>query len=57
MEVIALMLIIYFMIGACICLLVCVNPNDPGFLGTLNRFFFRKFPAIFRYIYIYVAIS
>lgn len=52
MEIIALLLIVYFMIGACICLLICVNPNDPGVLGGLNRFFFKKFPAIFRYIII-----
>lgn len=49
MELIALLLIVYFFIGACVCLLICVNPNDPGVLGTMNRFAFRKFPAMFRY--------
>lgn len=57
MELIALLLIVYFLIGAGICLLVCVNPNDPGMLGTLNRFAFRKFPTIFRYIDAHQATS
>jgi palmitoyltransferase ZDHHC4 len=48
MEIIALLLIVYFLIGACICLLICVNPNDPGVLGSMNRFMFKRFPAIFR---------
>jgi len=47
MEFIALLLIFYFMVGACVCLLICVNPNDPGILGTLNRFVFRKLPTAF----------
>jgi hypothetical protein len=48
MEIIALMLIIYFFIGAGVCLLICVNPNDPGLLGSLNRFVFKKIPSVFR---------
>jgi hypothetical protein len=50
MEFIALLLIFYFFIGACVCLLICVNPNDQGVLGRLNRFVFRKVPQVFRYI-------
>ncbi len=56
MEFIALLLIIYFFIGACVCLLICVNPNDPGILGSMNRLVFRKFPASFRYKFDDVAI-
>ena len=42
-----LLLIVYFLIGACVCLLICVNPNDPGFLGSMSRFVFKKFPTVF----------
>ena len=47
MEFLALLLIFYFLIGACVCLLICVNPNDSGILGTLNRFVFKKIPTLF----------
>ena len=57
MEIIALLLMVYFLIGACICLLICVNPNDPGFMGSLNRFFFKKLPSVFRYPLHHVATS
>ena len=38
---------VYFFIGAGVCLLICVNPNDPGLLGTVKRFVFNTVPAIF----------
>lgn len=41
---IALVLLVYFLLGACVCLLVCVNPNDPGLLGKLNRLVLGKLP-------------
>jgi palmitoyltransferase len=44
MELIALLLIFYFLIGACVCLLICVNPNDPGLLGRMNRLVFKTLP-------------
>lgn len=47
MEFLALLLIFYFFVGACICLIMCVNPNDPGFLGFLNRTIYHKLPAAF----------
>lgn len=48
MEFLALLLMVYFVIGACVCLLICVNPNDPGILGRFNRIVFKKVPEIFR---------
>jgi hypothetical protein len=48
MEIIAVILIVYFVIGAGVCLLVCVNPNDPGILGKLSRLVHHKLPAAFR---------
>lgn len=47
MEFFALLLIIYFVIGACVCLLICVNPNDPGILGRLSKLIFKRFPELF----------
>jgi len=44
MEIIFLVLIVYFFIGAGVCLLICVNPNDPGILGKMSKFMFKKFP-------------
>lgn len=49
MEYIFLALIFYFFIGAIVCLLICVNPNDPGILGRMSNFLFKKFPPIFKY--------
>ena len=56
MEYIILALILYFVIGAGICLLICVNPNDPGILGTMSNLLFKKLPTIFRYLWTYSAI-
>lgn len=55
MEYIILALILYFIIGAGICLLICVNPNDPGILGRMSNFLFKKLPTIFRYLWVYLA--
>jgi hypothetical protein len=44
MELVATILIFYFLIGACVCLLVCVNRNDEGILGKLNRLVLGKIP-------------
>jgi hypothetical protein len=49
MEYIFLGLIFYFFIGALVCLLICVNPNDPGILGRMSHFLFKTFPPIFKY--------
>ena len=57
MEYIILALILYFFIGAAICLLICVNPNDPGILGRMSNLLFKSLPNVFRYIYIYLVIS
>jgi hypothetical protein len=47
MELFFLALIFYFVLGAGVCLLICVNPNDPGILGRMSNFLFKKFPPIF----------
>lgn len=47
MEFLALLAIFYFFAGACICLLICVNPNDTGALGKMNRFVYRRVPELF----------
>ena len=47
MEIIALLGIIYFFFGAGICLLICVNPNDPGVLGKVRSLFFNTLPNAF----------
>lgn len=49
MEILALVGILYFLIGASICLLICVNPNDPGVLGKFRAFFFQTLPTLFKY--------
>lgn len=49
MEFIFLALIFYFFIGAAVCLLICVNPNDPGILGRMSNMLFKKFPPLFKY--------
>lgn len=51
MEFLALIAIVYFFIGAGVCLLICVNPNDPGILGKLSRFVYRTVPNAFSYAY------
>jgi hypothetical protein len=53
MEWLAILLLVYFVIGAFICLLVCVNSNDPGIMGKLNRFFLQYLPGFFGYIFIF----
>lgn len=47
MEILALIGIIYFLVGACVCLLICVNPNDPGPLGKARRVMFTSLPNAF----------
>ena len=49
MEIVALLGIIYFFVGAAICLLICVNPNDPGILGRIRYLFFTVIPDAFSY--------
>ena len=43
------MAILYFFVGACVCLLICVNPNDPGVLGSVRKIVFDKLPTAFSY--------
>ena len=50
-----LALIFYFIIGAGVCLLICVNPNDPGLLGRASNLLFKKLPIIVKYILLYVV--
>jgi hypothetical protein len=50
MEFIFLALIVYFFIGAAVCLLICVNPNDPGILGRTSNLLFKKLPPLFKYL-------
>ena len=40
----AAILLVYFVLGALGCLLICVNPNDPGILGKMNRLFIGTLP-------------
>lgn len=47
MQFLALLGMVYFLFGACVCLLICVNPNDPGILGRTRVFFFNTFPKYF----------
>lgn len=56
MEYIILALILYFFIGAAVCLLICVNPNDPGILGKMSNLLFKKLPTLFKYFYIDLVI-
>jgi hypothetical protein len=49
MEIIAIVVLIYFLLGAGVCLLVCVNPNDPGVMGKMNRLVLGKLPQIIGY--------
>ena len=49
MEIIALIGILYFLVGACVCLLICANPNDPGLIGKSRRFVFNTLPDAFSY--------
>ena len=48
--IIAVIILVYFVIGSLVCLLVCVNPNDPGILGKLNRIFLGTLPAKVGYL-------
>lgn len=57
MEIVALVLIFYFFIGAAVCLLICVNPRDPGLLGKLRGFVFETLPNIFTYVSKYLVLS
>lgn len=52
MALIALVAILYFLIGAFVCLLICVNPNKPGPLGASRRFIFNTLPDKVRYMLI-----
>lgn len=45
-----MILLVYFLLGACVCLLVCVNPNDPGLLGKLNRLILGRLPQVIGYV-------
>ncbi len=45
----AVALLAQLSIGVCGCLLICANPNDPGLLGTMNRFVFTTIPNVFTY--------
>lgn len=47
MALLALVGILYFLIGAFVCLLICVNPNKPGTLGSARRFVFNTLPDKF----------
>ena len=47
MEIVALFGIFYFFVGASVCLLICVNPNDPGILGKLRHLSFTTIPNVF----------
>lgn len=54
--IIAIIVLIYFVIGSLVCLLVCVNPNDPGILGKLNRLFLGSIPAKVGYYWVNLGI-
>lgn len=45
----AILGILYFFFGSIACLLICVNPNDPGILGKFRRLCFNTIPTAFRY--------
>jgi hypothetical protein len=47
MQIIVVIGILYFLIGAVACLLICVNPNSPGVLGKARRLVFTALPAAF----------
>ena len=49
MYIVAIVAILYFLIGAVVCLLICVNPTNPGLLGTLRRAVFVSLPNAFSY--------
>lgn len=49
MQILALILIFYFFVGAAVCLLICVNPRDPGILGKTRCLLFETLPEKFTY--------
>lgn len=55
--ILAIVLLVYFVLGALGCLLICVNPNDPGILGKLNRLFLGSLPAKVGYSSDYLEVS
>ncbi|CAD8211756.1 unnamed protein product [Paramecium pentaurelia] len=50
MEFLAILTLIFLIIGASLYLLVCVDPNSPGLLGIMNRFVFNTIPTIIKKI-------
>jgi palmitoyltransferase len=50
MEFLAAFGIVLLFLGSLLYLLVCIDPNRPGFLGKIHRFVFNDFPEIMRKI-------
>ena len=49
MQIIFVTLIYFLIGGSCIYLLLCVDSNDPGILGKMNRLVFSICPDIFKF--------
>ncbi|CAD8128147.1 unnamed protein product [Paramecium sonneborni] len=50
MEFLAIITLLFLVLGASLYLLVCVDPNSPGLLGKMNRLVFNTIPVIFKKI-------
>ena len=52
MSFIPLLFLYLLFSGSIMYLLMCVDSNNPGILGKLNRFIFRMCPATIKFIFI-----
>ncbi|CAK90969.1 unnamed protein product (macronuclear) [Paramecium tetraurelia] len=50
MLYLAILILLLLLVGASLYLLVCVDPNSPGFLGDMNRFVFFTLPETIKKI-------
>lgn len=50
MTLIPLLFLYLLITGSILYLLMCVDSNNPGILGKLNRFIFRMCPTAFKLI-------
>jgi len=50
MQIIFVTLIYFLIGGSCIYFLLCVDSNDPGILGKMNRLVFSICPDFFKLI-------
>lgn len=54
MQLIFVLLIYLLVAGSIMYLLLCVDSNDPGILGKLNRLVFQMMPDVLKYNFFFI---